>query len=97
VRGAALPDGEAAGRNTAAIEIPHLSLKSWISLAGERPRLHGHPPPRCLTGGTGDFRISRRHGRAPEGATGTRIVSDVAGVAADVLLTRPSVALLVRD
>jgi hypothetical protein len=33
----------------------------------------------------------------PEGATGTRIVSDVAGVAADVLLTRLSVALLVRD
>jgi hypothetical protein len=41
--------------------------------------------------------MSRLQGRAPEGATGTRIVSDVAGVAADVLLTRPSVALLVRD
>ncbi|MCW2534082.1 MAG: hypothetical protein JWP62_3652 [Blastococcus sp.] len=97
VRGAALPDGEAAGRNTASIEIPRPVPEVLDLPCRGAPWATRSPSTPCLTGGTGDFRISRLQGRAPEGATGTRIVSDVAGVAADVLLTRLSVALLVRD
>ncbi|SNR29521.1 malto-oligosyltrehalose synthase [Blastococcus mobilis] len=54
-------------------------------------------PARLAADGWGDTALQLPNGAWRDLFTGDRVVSDVAGVAADVLLTRLPVALLVRD